>query len=538
LLEHWWLRGFVWLFMIVSLSANAVVFGITVTTRSRQPATQTARFFVAFLAIADFFLGLYLAFIAFVDILTTGEYAQHALKWKISSSCQAAGFFAVFGSALSIWTLTAITLDRVLAVTFAVRRYKISKTKARFVMTVGVMAATVIAVLPLVGVSRYTDVGVCLPFDISTSAAKIYVTFILVLPLVAVLIIGCSYYKLYRIYSHSSAWNPGETRVAFRVALLVFFNCACWIPISVIGLLVVYGNRSEIVQTSALEDDSGKISLFVAKVLVAIFFPINAVVDPFFYAISTPFFRRDITNLLKKFKTKIQAINIRRSQTSSRSGRRPSLSSVPGPGKVNVSNRGITLNANNNNPRGSLDNQPVVPLFGRRSSVTTKETVVLTSFAQRQSRLNSANADRVSDIQSVESASRNTVQNNASASETSSNYIVNVIQTTADTHDDKLQCQASANRSPCLPHLHDGTANQLSLDPQSQDVSSQEDREHLQEVAVSSTVAYSHQTVPSSDFDESHRPQQAKVAFKNIVARLSLSNELGPEVFMAQETSV
>ena len=523
--------------MVVALSANAVVFGITVTTRSRQPATQTARFFVAFLAVADFCLGLYLAFIAFVDVLTTGEYAQHALKWKISTSCKAAGFFAVFGTALSIWTLTAITLDRVLAVTFAVRRYKISKTKARVVMAVGVIAATAIAVLPLVGVSRYTDVGVCLPFDISTSAANIYVTFLLVLPLVAVLIIGCSYYKLYRIYSHSSAWNPGETRVAFRVALLVFFNCACWIPISVIGLLVVYGNRSEIVQTSALEDDSGKISLFVAKVLVAIFFPINAVVDPFFYAISTPYFRRDITNLLKKFKTKIQAINIRRSQASSRSGRRPSLSSGPGPTRGNATNRGTSLiNNNKNNLRGSSDPQPVPPPLGRRSSVTTKETVVLTSFTQRPSRLNSANPGaRASDIQSVESASRNTAQNNTSASDTSSNYIVNIIQTTVDTHND-VRCRISASTSPRLQSSRNDITNQLSLDQQSQGVSSQEDRAeagHSHDVATVSAMDNSHQSIPSMDFD-----RQPPMTFKNSVARLSLSNAHDPEVFMAQETSV
>ena len=293
--------------MFIALGANMVVF--IVTLRSQQQSTQAARFLVMFLSIADFSLGLYLAFIAFVDALTRGEYAQQALEWRVSRSCKAAGFFAIFGSVLSIWTLTAITLDRVISL--GLRCYKISKFKAWIAMSVGVSVAITVAVLPLVGVSRYTDVGVCLPFDVSTNAAKSYVTFLLVLPIVAIVIITCSYVKLYRAYSRSSVGNAnGEMRVAFRVALLVIFNCACWLPIAVIGLLVIYGDRDEIVQTSALEGhDSGKISMFVAKVLVAIFFPINAVFDPFFYVISTPFFWRNMTWLLKKFTTRIQSGN-------------------------------------------------------------------------------------------------------------------------------------------------------------------------------------------------------------------------------------
>jgi thyroid stimulating hormone receptor len=306
LLEHWWLRLFVWLFMIVAIGANVVV--LFVTLRSPQKSTH-AHVLVIFLAIADFSLGLYLAFIAFVDASTRGEYAQLALEWRVSRSCEAAGFFAVFGSILSLWTLTAILLDRVLSVT--VRCYTISKRRAWIAMSVGVAVAVTVAVLPLVGVSRYTDVGVCLPFDISTNAAKSYVTFLLVLPIVAISVITVSYVMVYCTYRRSGMKNAVcEMRVAFRVALLVIFNCACWLPIAVIGLLVIYGDRDHIVHASSLEGhDSGKISMFVAKVLVAIFFPINAVFDPFFYVISTPFFWRHMTGLLKKFRVRFRSGN-------------------------------------------------------------------------------------------------------------------------------------------------------------------------------------------------------------------------------------
>ena len=517
--------------MLIALAANAVVFFIIMTTRSRQAAAQTARFFVTFLAIADFSLGLYLAFIAFVDILTTGEYARHALKWKVSTSCKASGFFAIFGSVLSIWTLTAITLDRLLAVTFAVRRFKISKGKAWAVMGFGVMAAIVIALLPLVGVSRYTNVGVCLPFDISTAAAKVYVTFLLILPLVAVLIISCSYFKLYRMYSNSSAWNASETRVAFRVALLVFFNCACWVPIAVIGLLVIYGNRDDILQTSVLDgNDSGKISLFVAKVLVAIFFPINAVFDPFFYAISTPYFRRDITNLLKKIKTKIQKINIGRSFVSSRS-RRPSVSS--GPNRPIPMTRGVGMN----NPQCGGSSSPDLSSRARNfpigHSVQTRETML--SPNSKNARSSASTNHRIAESVSVDSASRN-AQPNMSASDTSnSNYNIHVVQTTADTHNNSNQYHQPVGTPDLQCSLTDNT-NQNQL------VYSNE----LNHDAVALELPQIAPVLLPIDIDSDSQqdaslsslpPRPRTVQFKNSVVRMC--DEHDPDLlYMAQETSV
>lgn len=534
LLEYWWLRLFVWLFMVIALAANAVVFIIIMTTRNRQAAAQTARFFVTFLAIADFSLGLYLAFIAFVDVLTTGQYSQHALKWKVSTSCKAAGFFAIFGSILSVWTLTAITLDRLLAVTFAVRRYKISMAKAWVIMGVGATAAAAAAVMPLVGVSRYTSVGVCLPFDISTDAARRYVTFLLVFPLLAVLIISCSYFRLYRVYSHSRAWNASETKVAFRVALLVFFNCACWVPIAVIGLLVIYGDRSEIVQTSALEgNDSGKISLFVAKVLVAIFFPINAVFDPFFYAISTPHFRRDLTNLLKKFKTKIQAMNIRRSQASSRS-RRPSVSS--GPNRPAIANRAVNAN---NRPGGSPD--PELPISRRNQgcpSVATNNTFILHSTVPKNNARNSVHVGhQACDLSSVESVSRNIQPNNTNTSASdSSTYNVNVVQTTVETYDGDQQRSATSNTPPCPRRSVSERPSQLILEHDAHVLSREDSGEICLEAAGTSSRDSESQRLERS---LSFPPARVRtVTFKNSVVRLSITDPSDLEMFMAQETSV
>ena len=329
LLPDWWLRGLVWLYVLVTLSANAVVVVVIIMSQPKN-LTRTSRFFVCFLAIADFLLGLYLAILAIVDAATVGEYSLHALTWRVSTGCEAAGFFAIFGSTLSVFTLTIITAERLIVIRLSSSgRWKMTIRKAAICMLIGVLFSLIVAILPLVGVSSYTRVGVCLPFAVDNAASLAYVTFLLVFPMLALILIGVAYFCIYRRYTRTqSVMNPGEKRLAFRMALLVTFNCICWVPVSVIGLLTLYGPDS--IFAASFESESGKISLFVAKILVVIFFPFNAVVDPFFYAISTPHFRRDLKHWVKKLRTRIQMLHISRAGGGTISSlRRPSLSSGP-----------------------------------------------------------------------------------------------------------------------------------------------------------------------------------------------------------------
>ena len=46
------------------------------------------RFLVCNLAMADFFMGLYLGFLAIVDASTFGEFRKYAIHWQFSPGCQ------------------------------------------------------------------------------------------------------------------------------------------------------------------------------------------------------------------------------------------------------------------------------------------------------------------------------------------------------------------------------------------------------------------------------------------------------------------
>eukprot|EP00118_Oscarella_pearsei_P015645 m.142458 g.142458 ORF g.142458 m.142458 type:complete len:1171 (+) comp38361_c0_seq16:45-3557(+) len=325
LFPEWWMRLFVWLYIVVILSANTIVFIVIVASRPKYE-TRTSSFFIMFLSLADFLMGVYLLILAVVDLTTTSEYSEHALDWQVSSGCNAAGFFAVFSSMLAVFTLTIITIDRFISMRFTMGgKWRLNLQKARVSVILGVIFALVVAVLPLTGVSSYNEVGICLPFSVESHKDLGFITFLLVIRLVSLLIIGLAYYLIYKKYTESqSVWNPKEKKVAIRMTFLVVSNCICWVPISVLGLLVLYGPRDEIVSLSP--EGSGKISLFAAKILVIFFFPFNAALDPFLYAINTPHFRRDLKHWVKKVRTKMQMLSFGRGLTGS-SVRRPSVSS-------------------------------------------------------------------------------------------------------------------------------------------------------------------------------------------------------------------
>lgn len=161
-------------------------------TGSRAKLT-VPRFLMCHLAFADLCMGVYLVVIATVDVLTRGRYYDYAIDWQRGLGCSAAGFFTVcthtlwlwhfwkwhfvlkvlrvcvwrcvwlqvFASELSVFTLTAITLERWHTITYALRLdRKIRLRHACIIMAAGWTFSLITAFLPTVGVSSYSKVGV------------------------------------------------------------------------------------------------------------------------------------------------------------------------------------------------------------------------------------------------------------------------------------------------------------------------------------------------------------------------------------------
>ncbi|KAM6221174.1 LOW QUALITY PROTEIN: lutropin-choriogonadotropic hormone receptor [Rhynchocyon petersi] len=280
------LRVLIWLINIFAILGNMTVLFVLLTSRYKM---TVPRFLMCNLSFADFCMGLYLLLIASVDLQTKGQYYNHAIDWQTGRGCSTAGFFTVFASELSVYTLTVITLERWHTITYAIQLdQKFRLRHAILIMVGGWLFCTLIAVLPLVGVSNYMKVSICLPMDVESILAQIYILTILILNVVAFIVICTCYIKIYFAVQNPELMATNkDTKIAKKMAILIFTDFTCMAPISFFAISAAF-----------------KVPLITvtnSKVLLVLFYPVNSCANPFLYAIFTKAFQRDFFLLLSKF---------------------------------------------------------------------------------------------------------------------------------------------------------------------------------------------------------------------------------------------
>ncbi|NXU35711.1 FSHR protein, partial [Drymodes brunneopygia] len=280
------LRVLIWFINILAITGNTVVLIILI---SSQYKLTVPRFLMCNLAFADLCIGIYLLFIASVDIQTKSQYYNYAIDWQTGAGCNAAGFFTVFASELSVYTLTVITVERWHTITYAMQLHrKVRLRHAVIIMVFGWVFAFTVALLPIFGVSSYMKVSICLPMDIETPFSQAYVIFLLVLNVLAFVIICVCYTCIYFTVRNPNVISSNrDAKIAKRMAILIFTDFLCMAPISFFAISA-----------------SLKVPLITvsnSKILLVLFYPINSCANPFLYAIFTKTFRRDFFILLSKF---------------------------------------------------------------------------------------------------------------------------------------------------------------------------------------------------------------------------------------------
>lgn len=299
------LRVSVWFVSLLAVVGNVVVLLVLLTSHYKL---SVSRFLMCHLAFADLCMGIYLLLIASVDLHTRSEYFNHAIGWQTGPGCGLAGFFTVFASELSVYTLTVITLERWYAITFAMRLdRKLHLHHAAAVMLGGWIFCLFLALLPLVGVSSYQKVSICLPMDTQSIVAQVYILSVLVLNILAFFVICACYIKIYCAV-HNPHYHSGskDTNIAKRMAVLIFTDFLCMAPISFYAMSAVL--------------DRPLITVSNSKILLVLFYPLNSCANPFLYAIFTKAFRGDIFILLSKVGLCQQQAQLFRGQTVSSKG--------------------------------------------------------------------------------------------------------------------------------------------------------------------------------------------------------------------------
>ncbi|XP_043324461.1 follicle-stimulating hormone receptor isoform X2 [Cervus canadensis] len=296
------LRVLIWFISILAITGNILVLVILITS---QYKLTVPRFLMCNLAFADLCIGIYLLLIASVDVHTKSQYHNYAIDWQTGAGCDAAGFFTVFASELSVYTLTAITLERWHTITHAMQlECKVQLRHAASIMLVGWIFAFAVALFPIFGISSYMKVSICLPMDIDSPLSQLYVMSLLVLNVLAfVVICGCYIHIYLTVRNPNITSSSSDTKIAKRMAMLIFTDFLCMAPISFFAI------------SASLKVPL--ITVSKSKILLVLFYPINSCANPFLYAIFTKNFRRDFFILLSKFGCYEVQAQTYRSETSS-----------------------------------------------------------------------------------------------------------------------------------------------------------------------------------------------------------------------------
>ncbi|XP_070833497.1 lutropin-choriogonadotropic hormone receptor-like [Chaetodon trifascialis] len=279
------LRCLTWIITVFAVAGNLAVLVVLLISHHKL---TISRFLMCNLAVADLCMGLYLMLIAFMDYLSRREYYNHATDWQTGPGCGIAGFLTVFASELSVYTLTVISLERWHTITNAMhvnKRLRMHHVAA--IMGAGWGLSLLIALLPLVGVSSYSKVSICLPMDIDTLGSQVYVVAVLILNVVAFLVVCYCYICIYvSVHNPEHSTRHGDTKIAKRMAVLIFTDFVCMAPISFFAISAAL--RMPLITVSH------------SKILLILFYPINSLCNPFLYTLFTRAFRKDVCRLLSR----------------------------------------------------------------------------------------------------------------------------------------------------------------------------------------------------------------------------------------------
>uniref|UniRef100_A0A3Q1GTB0 Lutropin-choriogonadotropic hormone receptor n=1 Tax=Acanthochromis polyacanthus TaxID=80966 RepID=A0A3Q1GTB0_9TELE len=279
------LRCLTWMITVFAVIGNLAVLGILLISHHKL---TISKFLICNLAFADLCMGLYLMLIAFMDFHSQQEYYNHATDWQTGPGCGIAGFLTVFASELSVYTLTVISLERWHTITNAMhvnKRLRMHHVTA--MMGAGWGFSLLVSLLPLVGVSSYSKVSICLPMDIDTLGSQVYVVALLVLNVAAFLVVCYCYICIYlSVHNPEHSTRHGDTKIAKRMAVLIFTDFLCMAPISFFAISAAL--RMPLITVSH------------SKILLILFYPINSLCNPFLYTIFTRAFRKDVCLLLSR----------------------------------------------------------------------------------------------------------------------------------------------------------------------------------------------------------------------------------------------
>lgn len=123
--------------------------------------------------------------------------------------------------------------------------------------------------------------------EVNRTADKAYLIALIIINGLAFALIVFCYAQIYLSLTYETRHTKGETKIAKKMALLVFTDFACWAPIAFFGLTALAGYPL--------------IGVTRSKILLVFFYPLNSCANPYLYAIMTAQYRKDLLVLLSRY---------------------------------------------------------------------------------------------------------------------------------------------------------------------------------------------------------------------------------------------
>ncbi|XP_053204523.1 G-protein coupled receptor GRL101-like [Panonychus citri] len=310
LLSNIILRICIWILGVLSITGNCMVIFWRTSHRLRNSVSS---FLIANLALGDLMMGVYLIIIGSVDFTYRGQYFIHDAYWRSSKMCQLAGFISTLSSELSVFTLTVITIDRFLRITFPLKFHRFKMTNARLVILGTWIFTVILAGVPLLDIKYFDNFygrsGVCLSLHITNQRPNgwEYSVFVfLVLNFISFTTIAIAYVWMFIVAKNTrSALRSADIRLsstmAKRIMLIVMTDFWCWMPIIALGVISLNGVKLP-----------PQVFAWVAVFVL----PLNAAMNPILYTISTlPIFKRAYSRSAQESKSSVVLKNGRSKST-------------------------------------------------------------------------------------------------------------------------------------------------------------------------------------------------------------------------------
>ena len=276
-------RIFFWLIVTFSVVGNASSLILGRISQYGMQRKSGCSVFVTSLMFSDMLKGVYVGIVAVADQLYKGQYLWNENKWKSNMMCKVAGYLSFLSTEETIFMIFFITLDHFTMLCSPLCMFRFKRFSAIIAIGLAWLSGLFLAAVPLLTVFShwrfYEHTGICTPPPLTmnsfTFKGQDYLYSVMIIfnfsliAFVAIAQLSVCWSKNVRLTeaasSTSTSQNLLEVRLIFSV---IVFECLCWFPICLLGLVTFNG-------TPIPEEFNVALAIFVL--------PLHSAVNPLLY---------------------------------------------------------------------------------------------------------------------------------------------------------------------------------------------------------------------------------------------------------------